>query len=155
MTKLSGNGYKAGSGGDQDGGHAVPEAVRVDMRKPPPLGELIQPCRDAGGIHEPSVVLSEQIPGILPAVPIGKTERRLGRSVFSQQRHRLRRDIDKADIPGFRGSLVNPRFFGVAEICANLKPSILQVHLRPFQTGHLWPVRRSSLVAPDMIIIEY
>ena len=86
MTKLSGNGYKAGSGGDQDGGHAVPEAVRVDMRKPPPLGELIQPCRDAGGVHGPSVVLGKQIPGILPAVPIGKTERRLGRSVFFRQR---------------------------------------------------------------------
>ena len=86
MTKLSGNGYKAGPGGDQDGGHAVPEAVRVDMRKPPPLRELIQPCRDAGGIHGPSVVLGEQIPGILPAVPIGKPERRLGRSVFFRQR---------------------------------------------------------------------
>lgn len=64
----------------------VPEAVRVDMRKPPPLRELIQPCRDAGGIHGPSVVLGEQIPGTLPAVPIGKPERRLGRSVFFQQR---------------------------------------------------------------------
>lgn len=40
MTKLSGNGYKAGPGGDQDGGHAVPEAVRVDMRKPRRLENL-------------------------------------------------------------------------------------------------------------------
>lgn len=98
VTKLPGNGYKVGPGRNQNACPAMPEAVRVDMGKPPPLGELIQPCRDAGGVHGPSVVLGKQIPGILPAVPIGKTERRLGRSVFFQQRHRLRRDVDKADI---------------------------------------------------------
>lgn len=41
VTKLPGDGYKVGPGGDQDEGHAVPETVRVDMRESPPPGELI------------------------------------------------------------------------------------------------------------------
>lgn len=58
--------------GNQNTGDAVPEAVQVNMEQPPPPGELIQLCRDAGGIHGAPVILREQVPGILPAVIVCK-----------------------------------------------------------------------------------
>lgn len=59
---------------NQNTGDAVPEAVRVNMGQPPPPGKLIQPCRDAGGIHGAPVILREQVPGILPAVTVRKLQ---------------------------------------------------------------------------------
>ena len=66
------------------------------MGQAPVHGEFSQPCRDAGGVHRPSIVLREQIPGILPAITIGKLEQALGCLVPSQQGHRLPWDIHVA-----------------------------------------------------------
>ena len=56
----------------KDGGHSMPEGMRIDVGQIVTAGKVVEPAGDAVRIHVAAIVCGEHKAGMLPAVTIGK-----------------------------------------------------------------------------------